>query len=150
MQGSVDDFKRHYEGLSDEALAAINRDELVDLARLCFDAEMARRSIPVEQVVTAEELPESDGTLVTVQNYGWIEEARSAEGLLRSMGIDCFIKNENILRIDPLVWMDRQGGLCLMVSEADAERAREVLATRISDEDLASQAEAAGTGGLTE
>ena len=86
---------------------------------------------------------EPEGDLVQVGAFGWMEEARQAEGLLRSESIPCFLKNENILRIDPFVWMNGAGGLCLMVAASDAERALEILATRVSDEELAAQAEAA-------
>jgi|RhiMethySRZTD1v2_1073278.scaffolds.fasta_scaffold1605814_2 hypothetical protein len=86
--------------------------------------------------------PEPDNTPVEVAAFGWIEEAQLAEGLLRSLSIPCFIKNENVLRIDPRMWM-LEGGLSLMVAACDVERAREILATRVSDDDLAAQAEAA-------
>ena len=86
---------------------------------------------------------EPRGNLVQVGAFGSLPEALQAEGLLRSESIPCFLKNENILRIDPLVWMNRPGGLCLMVAESDAERAREILDARVSDEDLSAQAEAA-------
>ena len=141
MEGS-DEFRQHYESLSDEGLLAVNREELVEAARQCYDAEMARRAIPSVECSAAEE-QQPDGDLIQVGAYGWIEEARQAEGLLRSVSIPCYLKNENVLRIDPPVWMDGPGGLCLMVAPSDAERAREILNTRISDEDLAAQAEAA-------
>ena len=48
-----------------------------------------------------------------------------------------------MLRIDPRVWSFGEGGLCLMVASSDLERAREILDTRVSDEELAAQAEAA-------
>jgi hypothetical protein len=57
--------------------------------------------------------------------------------------IPCIIKNENVLRIDPRVWGLGQGGLCLLVAKSDVEPALEILGTRVSDEDLAAQAEAA-------
>jgi hypothetical protein len=141
MPGS-DDFKQHFESLSDEGLLAVNRDELVETARQCYDAEVARRALPAADPAAVQEPPEWSGPLVQVGAYGWIEEARQAEGLLRSCSIPCYLKNETILRIDPLVWMNGQGGLCLMVAESDAERAREILGSRISDEELAAQAAA--------
>jgi hypothetical protein len=134
------EFRQYYESLSDEGLLAINREELVETARQCYDAELARRAIPA--VSAAEEQQEREGELVQVGAYGWIEEARQAEGLLRSVSIPCYLKNENVLRIDPPAWMSGPGGLCLMVAPSDAERAREILSTRVSDEELAAQAEA--------
>ena len=43
MRIDPEDFRRHYAMLSDEALFALNRSELIDVARACYDAEVARR-----------------------------------------------------------------------------------------------------------
>ena len=45
MKVSVEDFRRQYAGLSDEALLDVDRRELVDLARTCYDEELARRQL---------------------------------------------------------------------------------------------------------
>jgi hypothetical protein len=45
LQIDLDDFRRRYEELSDEALLELDRDDLVDLARDCYDAELARRGL---------------------------------------------------------------------------------------------------------
>jgi len=81
--------------------------------------------------------------LIQVATFARLADAQQAEGLLRSMGIDAFLKNENILRIDPFLACVRGGELCLMVAPADLDRAREILDTTVSDEDLAAQAAAA-------
>lgn len=43
MKLNIDDLRRHYASLSDEALRAINRTELVEIARECYDQELAQR-----------------------------------------------------------------------------------------------------------
>ena len=84
-----------------------------------------------------------DTDLVEVATFGRLADAQQAEGLLRSVGIPAFLKNENILRIDPFLACVRGGELCLMVAPEDLERAREVLGTTVSDDDLTAQAMAA-------
>jgi hypothetical protein len=43
MKLNVEDLRRHYASLSDEALREIDRSELVETARACYDHEMAQR-----------------------------------------------------------------------------------------------------------
>jgi Putative prokaryotic signal transducing protein len=45
VQIDPEDFKRHYELLSDDALLEMDRDDLVDAARMYYDAELARRKL---------------------------------------------------------------------------------------------------------
>jgi hypothetical protein len=47
---NTDDLRRHYASLSDEALRAIDRTELVDIARECYDHELAQREPPKKRV----------------------------------------------------------------------------------------------------
>lgn len=56
MAIDIEHLKRHYAGLSDDALLALDRDELVEEARKCLDEEIASRGV--------EELPESDDAVV--------------------------------------------------------------------------------------
>ena len=43
MRINPEDFRRHYAMLSDEALFALNRAELIEMAQACYDEEVARR-----------------------------------------------------------------------------------------------------------
>jgi hypothetical protein len=45
MNIDENDFRRRYAELSDEALLSIPRGELVELARECYDQELARRGL---------------------------------------------------------------------------------------------------------
>ena len=45
MQIDLEALRRHYASLSDEALSEIDRSDLVDLARQCYDVELARRHV---------------------------------------------------------------------------------------------------------
>jgi hypothetical protein len=148
MDVSVDDFRRHFEILSDEALLSTNREDLVAGARACYDEEVARRGLSSPPVAdTTEEEADAEGAgedpdLVVIATFSVPEEASLARGLLESAEIPFSLENEHA----PL------GGfqLRLMVPAAFEEEALQVLDTEISDEDLAAQAEAAATIGDSE
>jgi len=139
---STENFRQHFELLSDEALEAVNREELVELARACYDEEIARRGLgrkatePATEGVEVE-LPEQHGNedLISLTTFTLLEEARLARGLLESAGIPAFLANERA----------NLGVLHLMVPRGSAEQALGILdGGGISEEDLAAQAEAAG------
>jgi hypothetical protein len=44
-----EDFRRHYSSLGDDALRAIDRDDLVDVARRIYDEEFARRGLTLDE-----------------------------------------------------------------------------------------------------
>ena len=141
MEISRDDFRRHFELLSDAALLETRRDDLVAAARGCYDDEVARRGLnapaPAEAAVgPAEGSAPEGGDLVLIATYSLAEEASLARGLLQSAEIPVLVENELI----PL------GGyqIRLLVPADFEEQAHEILAMEISDEDLAAQAEAAG------
>jgi len=142
MQISLDDFRRHFELLSDEALLAINREELVDTAKQCYDEEVARRGLNHSDAETGEgEIPapeqvSNDERLVEIAQFIIPDEANLARGLLESAGIPYSMNNE----YSPLGGID----LRLLVPASYEEQALEVLQSEISDEELAAQAEAAG------
>jgi hypothetical protein len=143
MEVSLDDFRRHFELLSDEALLSTNREELVEGGRQCYDEEVARRglnSAPSEEIETeiAAETHQTDPgeELVLIATYLIPDEANLARGLLQSAEIPFRIENE----LAPL------GGfqIRLLVPKAFEEEAVVVLESEISEEELAAQAEAAG------
>jgi len=45
MKLTADDYRAHYRSLSDEEFLAIDRDDLVDMARRSYDAELAHRQL---------------------------------------------------------------------------------------------------------
>ncbi len=53
MRPTDDDLRRHYASLSDEELQELDPTELTDLARRCYEEEVARRQAP-EDLVTEE------------------------------------------------------------------------------------------------
>jgi hypothetical protein len=142
VQVSADDFRRHFELLSDAALLETNREDLVESARGCYDEEVARRGLnsppaggePAAEPVTHQASPGEE--LVVIATYIIPEEASLARGLLESAEIPYHLENE----------FAALGGfqLRLLVPAAFEAEALEVLEAEISDEELAAQAEAAG------
>ena len=62
--------------------------------------------------------------LVTIRQFGNQAEALLAKGYLESAGIECFLADANIARLE---WPLLIGGMRLQVSPSDAEAARELL-----------------------
>jgi hypothetical protein len=140
---SLDDFRRHFELLSDETLLSTNREELVENARGVYDEEVARRGLdtPATEDAAAEAglaavAPGEDDELVVIATYHIPDEANLARGLLQSAEIPFLLQNDYVAL----------GGieLKLLVPKSFEEQALEILAHEISDEELAAQAEAAG------
>jgi PhnB protein len=130
MKVSAEDFRRQYAGLSDEALLDVDRRDLVEVARGCFDEELARRQLKTPPQAAAARAPEPEeegeefGVAATYESQ---EEAKLARELLRAAGIRAQLG---------------AGGLALLVPVSTREDAREVLNAQVSDEELAKAAAA--------
>jgi PhnB protein len=132
MKVSAEDFRRQFANLSDEALLDVDRRDLVEMARTCYDEELARRQLEAvrpPETVYAPESPEDGEEFAVVQTYESQEEAKLARELLRAAGIRAQLG---------------AGGLALLVPVSTREDAREVLDAQVSDEELAEAATVAG------
>jgi hypothetical protein len=141
VEVNLDDFRRHFERLSDETLLATDREELVESARGCYDEEVERRGLnappaedAVEEEASAHETTPAE-ELVLIATFNIPEEASLARGLLESAEIPFQLENEHA---SMGVFQLR-----MLVPAAFEQEALEILETQISDEDLAAQAEAA-------
>jgi hypothetical protein len=132
MDISVEDFRRHFESLSDEALLATVREDLVELAKECFDVELSSRGLTIEPVAApVEPKAEVSGEeLVAIARCESPEEAGFFRNLLRIGGVPSHVRNA-------------LGQIELLVPAALAEEAGAILDASISEEELAAQAEAA-------
>ena len=88
MKLNIEDLRRHYASLSDDALRAIDRTELVEMAQHCYDQELAQReplkktALP-RQVIRAAPLDEPELDEVATGELDleggdtpeWLEEA---------------------------------------------------------------------------
>jgi hypothetical protein len=70
--------------------------------------------------------------LVTIRQFGDMSEALLAKGCLESAGIECFLTDVNVTRLEwPL-----SRGMRLQVKPGDAETALAMLEQHVSDADL--------------
>jgi hypothetical protein len=126
-----EDFRRHFDMLSDEALIETNRGDLVEIARQCFDEEVARRGLTNSAAspgkVNEVEIP------VQIAKFHFRSEFELARALLRSAGIPSHQGN----RIGRRIELE----LPLMVPAEFAEEALELIRSRVSDEELEAEAE---------
>ena len=137
MQVDRDDFRRRYAELSDEALLELDRDELVDLARDCYDAELARRGLRRSSTSSPATEVQDHGELIEAAIFSSSSEADLARALLESAAIPCYFDNEfagKTLRMSE--------GFRLFVPATLLENAREILNSPVSEEELIALAEA--------
>lgn len=136
MEIEPEELRQHYAELSDEGLRSINRNDLTALAQGYYDAEVRGRGLHDESSSDVETEADHE-ELVVVDTFVSSEEAALGRALLRSAEIPAYLDNELTS-----AWTGI-GGLRLMVPSSFLEQATEILETRISDEELAAQAEAA-------
>ena len=138
MKLTAEDYRNHYRELGDEEFLAIDRDELVELARRCYDAELARRQLAPPEHEEAEEFEEKpapasqpvrEENLVTVAMFLSAHEANVARGVVQSADIPCVLTDEHVAAQGPYV----RGSQRLMVGGADAEAARDLLQAYITE-----------------
>ena len=123
---------RQYEQFSDVALAELAADagSLTDSARDALRSELTKRSLPVDLAKPDNAQPiqqrQISGPLVMVKRFRDLPEAQIAESILDSAGIDCFLADENTIRMDWL-WSNLLGGFKLMVRPEDLDAATQLL-----------------------
>jgi len=142
MQLNPDDLRKQFDRLSDEALLEVEREDLVDLARDIYDAELSARGLTrsVQAAAAApssEPQPEPTAGLVVLAELASFVDASLAQAALTSAGIASSIKETGPYR-------SMAGQPTIMVAAESLEDARAVLDSPLSDEELAEQAEAAG------
>src|SRR4051794_40644849 len=71
--------------------------------------------------------------LVTIRKFRDLPEALLAQGRLESSGIEAFLFDENMVRMDWLISI-MLGGVKLKVEAADVEIAEEILNQEVSDD----------------
>lgn len=135
MEIDPEELRRHYAELSDEGLLSINRNDLTELAQQYYEAEVRGRGLHDESSSAVE--TEDHEELIVADTFISSEEAALGRALLRSADIPAYLENELTS-----AWTGI-GGLRLMVPRSRFEEAKEILETRISDDELAAQAEAA-------
>lgn len=118
-----------YREMSDHELQALaqHSENLTDLAWEVLDDEMDRRGLeelPEIAPVPREELEVQK--LVTLRQFRDLPEALLAKGALESAGIECFLADENLVRLDWFI-SNFIGGIKLKVRPPDEAAARGLL-----------------------
>jgi hypothetical protein len=100
--------------------------ELTDMAHQALAEEIARRGfdIPLIDSVAVDELELRQ--LVTIGHFRDLPEALLAKGRLDSAGIECFLIDQNMVRMDWFI-SNLLGGIKLQVKKEDAEEALALL-----------------------
>jgi hypothetical protein len=119
---------RVYSGMSAEELGKIAESgfDLSEIARQALQSEIARRDLGI----TIASPPGFDvyelNELVTIRKYRDLPEALLAKGSLESAGIESYLADDNIIRLD-WFYSNLIGGIKLKVHPEDIEAATEIL-----------------------
>lgn len=119
----------NYASMTDGELQQLARSAhaLTDVAWEALEDEMDRRNLKVPEDATPTRLPRMElRELVTIRKFRDLPEALLAKGCLESVGIECFLGDENLVRLDWFI-SNFIGGIKLNVRPADAENARKLL-----------------------
>jgi hypothetical protein len=122
-------FANFYRPMSESELQDLLTDwhSLVPDARVALVEEFRVRGIPfVEPEIPADALRPEYRDLITLRRYRDLSEAIVARGVLESAGIFCFLKDENLVRLE---WQISNfiGGIRLQVGALDVEGAEAIL-----------------------
>lgn len=125
-----------YEALSDQELEEVgsNPMALTDWAFEAVRTEMLKRGLdwigkdmPLPSQVAAVEVADDPGNRpVVLRRYRDMPAAFVEKSVLEDAGIDCFLQDDNVVRMDWL-WSDAMGGIKLVVKQDDAEEAEKLL-----------------------
>lgn len=121
---------RTYAAMTDDELLRLARhpDSLTESARETLEDELERRDIedPDEDEPAARHNEIELQDLVTVRQFRDLPEALLAKGSLESAGIECFLRDDNLVRLDWFI-SNFIGGIKLCVRTQDAATARQLL-----------------------
>ena len=111
-------------------------DSLTDIARETLEAELSRRglqSLPPKaasgSVIETKKQPPAP---VVIRRFRDMPGASIAQSILESAGIESFLADENVVRMDWL-WSNGVGGIKLLVREEDVEAANSLLDQGVLD-----------------
>jgi Putative prokaryotic signal transducing protein len=114
---------------------------LTDVARDTLKTELARRGLAAEiDEAPADEYVLEERNLVSIRRFRDLHEALVAKGSLESSGIECFLADDNMIRMDWFI-SNLLGGIKLAVNQEDAEAAIAIL-----DEPMPETLEVDGVG----
>jgi len=119
----------NYASMTDGELQRLagSAESLTETAWDALEDEMDRRQLKCPDDPAPEEREELEvRDLVTIRQFRDLPEALLAKGCLESVGIECFLGDENLVRLDWFI-SNFIGGIKLNVKVADVENARKIL-----------------------
>ncbi|MGB7848724.1 MAG: DUF2007 domain-containing protein [Candidatus Acidiferrum sp.] len=132
-----------YAEMSDQELQKTGNDPaaLADWAFEALRAEMFNRGLdwpgkdmPLPSQRTVAQTTKDQGNRpVVLRRYRDMPAAFVEKSVLEDAGIDCFLQDDNVVRMDWL-WSNAMGGIKLVVREKDAEEAEKILSQAPVDE----------------
>jgi len=141
MNSHAEDFAQNYSSMGETELFDLARayDSLTEPAQAALRAEFAVRHLEPPEVEETDVVERRQ--LVTVRRYRDLSEAIVARSLVESAGIEVYLQNENLVRLDWPV-SNGIGGIRLQVDVANEVAAVELLSQPVP--------EAISFGGLAE
>jgi hypothetical protein len=118
-----------YSSMPDAELQELAEDiaGLTDLAHTVLKAEINRRGLKIiSEGPPMETDPVEEPELMTIRKFRDLPDAILAKGLLESAGIECYLADDNIVRLDWFI-SNAIGNMRLQVKPADAETAIKIL-----------------------
>lgn len=124
----------NYAAMTDGELQRLarNAESLTELAWEALEDEMDRRRLEFpDDEFSSDAAPEPSQQmemqeLVTIRQFRDLPEALLAKGSLESAGIECFLADDNLVRLDWFI-SNLIGGIKLNVRPADVDNARTIL-----------------------
>jgi hypothetical protein len=118
----------NYAGMTDGELQRLarNADSLTELAWDALEDELDRRHLELGDDGAPQHQRLEVQELVTIRQFRDLPEALLAKGSLESAGIECFLADENLVRLDWFI-SNFIGGIKLNVRPADEANARRLL-----------------------
>ena len=118
----------NYAGMTDGELQRLarNAESLTELAWDALEDEMDRRHLDVSDDAPEPRQEMEVRELVTIRQFRDLPEALLAKGSLESSGIECFLADENLVRLDWFI-SNFIGGIKLKVRAPDAINAQKIL-----------------------
>ncbi len=117
-----------YAGMSDDELRRVAADtaSLTEEAQDVLEEELERRGIENEEETAVPPAKVEQRRLATVRQFRDLPDALLAKGMLDSVGIECFLADDNMVRLDWFI-SNLLGGIKLRVNEKDFREALRVL-----------------------
>jgi hypothetical protein len=131
-----------YAGMGDLELRKVGEkpESLTDWAFEALREEMNKRGLdwsgknmPLpSQMVPSKPIDDSGLRPIVLRRYRDMPEAFVARSLLEDAGIECFLEDDNVVRMD-WFWSDAIGGIKLVVRQKDAEESEKLLSENPGD-----------------